>query len=252
MNDAHEKKLTNPARRLYTILAGAGEPHFQNKQFRAYLAASFGGDEKNDLEMFHKLLGVYDLVALTDRRLSTMKHHKRNTYASCVKPIVTTLQQTQLNSAANQISTQLGVGPLHVLDLASDALDQEQPEFLIEQTELDALYADAENLEAKIESAKLPAELRTLLIDSIDRIKAAIKNYPLSGAEGLDHAIKEAYGTAFVEHAVVLPEKDNPVVRAFWDWLGKINATVSACKNAYAAGLIASDVIIHLLEYISR
>lgn len=179
------------------------------------------GTRRSDSEMFRKLFGVYDLVALTDRRLSTMKHHKRSTYASCIKPIVTTLQQTQLNHGAPQISSQLGGGPLHILDLASDALDEEQPEFLIEQAELDALYADAEQLEAKIESAKLPTELRVLLIHSIDRIKAAIKDYALSGAEGLDRAIKEAYGTAFVEYAVVLPEKDNPIVRAFWDWLGR-------------------------------
>jgi len=252
MNDARNRTLTNPAKRLHTILVGAGAPDYQNKQFRIYLAARLGGDEKNDLEMFRKLLGVYDLVALTDRRLSVMKHHRRHTYASCIKPIVKTLQQMQLNTGAHQITQQLGGGPLHILDLASDALDEEQPEFLIEQAELDALYADAEQLEEKIESAELPPELRALLVDSIERIKAAIKNYTLGGAEGLDRAIKEAYGTAFVEHAVVLPAKENPIVRAYWDWLGKINATVSACKNAYAAGLIASDVIVHLLEYINR
>jgi len=49
-----------------------------------------------------------------------------------------------------------------------------------------------------------------------------------------------------------MPEKDNPIVRGFWDWLGKVNTTVSACKNAYAAGLIATDVVIHLLEYINK
>jgi hypothetical protein len=249
-NEAHEgRKLTNPARRLYNILADTSATEGRGKHFRNYLAAKLGGDEKNDLDMFRKLLGVYDLVALTDRRLSTMKHHKRDTYASCIKPIVTTLQHMQLNSPAHQIHQQLGTGPLNILDLASEALDEEQPELLIEQTALDALYADAEQLEAKIESAGLPTELRVLLVNSIDRIKAAIRNYTLGGAEGLDRAIKEAYGAAFVEHAVVLPEKDNPIVHAFWDWLGKINATVSACKTAYATGLIATDVVIHLLEY---
>jgi hypothetical protein len=49
-----------------------------------------------------------------------------------------------------------------------------------------------------------------------------------------------------------MPEKDNPIVRGFWDWLGRTNNTVSACKNAYAAGLIATDVVVHLLEYMSH
>ena len=252
MNDPHSKTLTNPAKRLHAILSGAGAVEYRNKHFRQYLAAVLGGDEKNDLEMFRKLLGIYDLVALTERRLATMKHHKRETYASCISPIVKILQHTQLNNAANHITQQLGNGPLHILDLASDALDQEQPEFRIEQAELDALYSEAEKLEEQITSADLPVELRTLLLDCINRIKTAIRNYNLGGAEGIDRAIKEAYGTAFVEHAVVLPEKDSPFVRAFWDWLAKINTTISASKNAYAAGRIASDVVIHLLEYINR
>ncbi len=127
-----------------------------------------------------------------------MKHHKRQTYMSCIRPIVTTLQHMQLDTTTNQIAQQLGGGPLHILNLASDALDQEQPELLIEQTELDALYSDAEKLEDQIRSADLPAELTTLLLDSIRRIKAAVKNYKLGGADELDRAIKEAYGTAFM------------------------------------------------------
>jgi len=251
MDEPQRKTLTNPAKRLHAILAGAGAKEYQNKEFRKYLAATLGGDERNDLDMFRNLLGVYDLVALTERRIATMRHHKRQTYASCIRPVVTVLQHMQLNTASNQITQQLQ-HPLDILDLASDALDQEQPEFLIEQSELDALYLDAEKLEEMIKSAELPLELATLLLDCINRIKTALKNYKLTGAEGLDRAIKEAYGTAFVEHAVVLPEKDNPIVGAFWDWLGKINTTVSACKSAYAVGLIASDVVIHLLEYINR
>jgi hypothetical protein len=252
MNEPQRKTLTNPAKRLHAILAAAGDKNYQNKEFRKYLAETLGGDATNDLDMFRNLLGIYDLVALTDRRIATMQHHKRQTYATCIRPVVTVLQHMQLNTAAHRLPEQLQSGPLHILDLASDALDQEQPEFLIEQNELDALYSDADKLEESIKSADLPLELQTLLLDSINRIKAALKNYKLSGLEGLDRAIREAYGAAFVDHSVVLPEKDNPIVRSFWDWLGKINTTVSGCKNAYAAGLIATDAVIHLLDYISR
>ena len=59
----------------------------------------------------------------------------------------------------------------------------------------------------------------------------------------------EAYGMAFVEHAIVLPQKENPVVRSFWDWLGRLNSVVSACKTAYAAGQIASDAVFRALDY---
>jgi hypothetical protein len=43
--------------------------------------------------------------------LSVMKHHRRHTFASCIKPIVKTLQQMQLNTGAHQITQQLGGGP---------------------------------------------------------------------------------------------------------------------------------------------
>src|SRR5947199_10478171 len=118
MNDPNQKTLTNPAKRLHTILTDAGAKDYHNKQFRFYLAATLGGDQTNDLDMFRNLLGIYDLVALTERRLTTMKHHKRETFVSCIKPIVKTLQHMQLNTVTNQIEQQLGGGPLHILDLA--------------------------------------------------------------------------------------------------------------------------------------
>jgi len=252
MDTPHEKKLTNPAKRLHAILNGTGDQSVVNKAFREYLAGRLGGDAKNDLEMLRKVLGLYDLVSLTDRRIGLMKHLKRQTFAACIKPIVTTLQQTSLDTQASQIANQLRVGPLPILDLASDALDVEQPEFLIEQSELDGLYTDADGLAAKIEASDVPPDLRAILTESIERIKKAIKDYPLGGAEGLDRVIKESYGTVIVESAVVLPQKDNPTVRAYWDWLARINATVAASKNAYALGLLAADVIVRLLDHIAR
>lgn len=248
--DASPRHLTNPAKRLHQILAGAGNQPHAHQPFRHYLAALLGGTPSNDLEMFRKLLGLYDLVALTDHRLSNMKHLKRATFAGCIKPIITTLQGMQLDVQAQNITNQLGGGPLLILDLASDALDQEQPEFELRKADLDNLYADAERFEGRIRDADLAPELQTLLLDCLVRIKAALKNYMLAGLEGIDRAVKEAYGTGLVERATVLAEKDNPIVRDFWDWLGGLNETVSGCKSAYTGGLIGGATVIQLLENI--
>jgi len=249
MNATDKKILTNPARRLHSILSGIDVANPANIPLRGYLAARFGGEQTDDLEMFRKLLAIYDLVAVTDQRLALMRHPKRNTFASCIKPIVTALQQTQLNTAMSHLTNQLKNGPLPILDLAADVLDAEQPEYLIDQSELDSLLKEADELKARVQESDVPLDLKQILIGLVERIKRAILDYPLSGAEGLDKAIKEAYGTAFVEHAIVLPQKENPVVRGFWDWLGRLNSVVSACKTAYAVGQIASDAVFRALDY---
>jgi hypothetical protein len=241
--------LTNPARRLHSILSGDNVANPAQLPLRRYLAARFGGDEKDDLEMFRKLLAIYDLVAITDQRFALMRHPKRATFVSCIKPIVTALQQTQLNTPMSHMTNQLANGPLPILDLAADVLDIEQPEYLIDQGELDRLLKEAEEMKARIQESDVPLELKQILLGLIERIKRAIIDYPLSGAEGLDKTIKEAYGTAFVEHAVVLPQKENPVVKGFWDWLGRLNSVVSACKTAYSVGQIASEAVFNALDY---
>jgi hypothetical protein len=248
MNDS-DRKLTNPARRLHVLFEGTtvGAQHLQ---FRQYLADRLGGNAADDLEMLRKILGLYDLVSLTERRFALMQHPKRRIFASCIPPIVKTLQGMQLGSPAVQISQQLSAGPLPILELAADALDEEDPEFLIEQSEIDELLKASEALQESFDSSGLPTELRGVLVESMDRIKTALKSYAFTGIEGIDRAMKEAYGTVFVEHAVVLPEKDNPVVRDYWSWLGRVNTLVSVCKNAYATVRLTGDVIVHMLDYL--
>ncbi len=249
MEDSAGKILTNPARRLHSILSGADVQAPAQVPLRQYLSVRFGGEAKDDLEMFRKLLAIYDLVAVTDQRISLMTHPKRSTFASCIKPIVTALQQTQLDSGISNLTNQLINGPLPILDLAADVLDVEQPEYLIDQSDLHSLLKETKELEAQIRESDVPVDLKQILLGLTERLERAITDYPLSGAEGLDRVIKEAYGTAFVEHAIVLPHKEDPVVKAFWDWLGRINSVVSACKNAYAAGQIASDAVFNALDY---
>jgi hypothetical protein len=249
MDANNNKKLTNPARRLHVLLAGT-TVGAQGRQFRHYLAERLGGNPSDDLEMLRKVLGLYDLVSLTERRFALMKHPRRQIFASCIQPIVAGLQGMQLNSQAVQISQQLAVGPLPILELGADALDLEGPEFLIEQSEIDELLKGAQELQEKFESSGLPTELRRILVESLERIKTALKNYGFTGIEGIDRAVKEAYGTVFVEHAVILPEKENPIVRDYWNWLGRINSVVSACKNAYATVQLTGEVIVHMLDYL--
>jgi hypothetical protein len=249
MDEINEKKLTNPARRLHILLEGTGLGE-QGRQFRHYLADRLGGDFHDDLQMLRKILGLYDLISLTERRFAQMQHPKRQIFASCIQPIVASLQRMQLDSAAAQISQQLVAGPLPILDLGADALDLEDPEFLIEQSEIDELLRGANELKEKFESSGLPAELRRILVESLERIKTALKNYGFTGIEAIDRAVKEAYGTVFVEHAVILPEKENPVARDYWNWLGRLNSVVAACKNAYPAVRLTGEVIVHMLDYL--
>jgi hypothetical protein len=108
-----------------------------------------------------------------------MRHPKRSTFASCIKPIVTALQQTQLNTAMSHLTNQLKNGPLPILDLAADVLDAEQPEYLIDQSELASLLKEAEEMETRIQESEVPLELKQILLGLIERIKRAIVDYPL-------------------------------------------------------------------------
>ena len=245
MSIPDEKKLTNPAKRLHDVLANTNP-----QVFRQFLATRFGGDPKNDLQMLRKVLGLYDLVSLTERRISTMQHVKRSTLATCIQPIVSALQQMTLDHPASQLTQVTSQnGALHILDLAADALDREQSEYLLEQSELDTLITAAVELRQKVTEADLPDAVAKIIVDSLDKIDAALRNYALGGLEGIDRAVKEACGAAIVEHATMIPAKENPVVRAYWDWLSRVNATVAACKTAYAAGTALSDAMPHLLDY---
>jgi arginine decarboxylase-like protein len=142
-------------------------------------------------------------------------------------------------------------GALSILDLAADTLESEGSEFLLKQSEVDALVQAAEELRRQVVESDLTQNVKQIILESLDRIDEALRNYALGGLDGIDRAVKEAYGAAIVEHAAMMPQKDNPLVRGYWDWLGRVNATVSTCKTAYAAGEILSDKVSQFLEYLN-
>jgi hypothetical protein len=109
-----------------------------------------------------------------------------------VDRIAESLNPAALSSAWGGLRPHLSEETLFALNAWSEMLPDEESE--IEMTALMQLLADIEDIESTLPDANLPEELKIVIRQQLDGIRAAIRDYRIVGATGLRKA---------AEHAVV-------------------------------------------------
>lgn len=95
-----------------------------------------------------------------------------------------------------------------------------------------AIVSLINELELLLQDAALPDHLVALIRHHIELIELTISNYPITGAQGLRVASKQAVGD-FVESAdEITANQDSPAVKAFGELWKKVNTVTDAAIKA--------------------
>ena len=228
-------QLTNPARRLHSFLVAARGIE-ENTRVNAALAQWFSVPEVDMAEIFTKFSAFLRLIEDTERHLTNVDDPNKDNFLKCIPPIKDTYAKINLDALWRQYGGKPTDSDLALLSLGAQALDKHQREALIAGNKLDEIRQETTELFDKVQESDLDSDLRVIILDLLETILRSISEYKIRGAEGLKKAVAESVGRLTLEKHLVLQEKDNDSLKAFWSLLAKLNLVVSSALYADALG----------------
>lgn len=244
-----ERIPSSPARRLHSFVGKARtDKKILQTAAKQYIATEFSVDKDDTLEIYRSYSVVLSLLRQTrlalERSDSTMKQPCLNV----IPRIAKALSQMQLEQAWNLVNSPITEGDYDLLAIAAQILESDGYELLLTESELTEFEAEANEIAAEIAQAELPDDVKAVLGQLFDNLRQSLKDYHVSGVDGLKSALASAYGQIILEAETIAPHKRDSVLVSAWGWFGKINTAVSTIGHAHNAGKLIGEVIDRLPE----
>ena len=242
--DKSERTSSSPARRLHSFIgkARADKKIIQNSA-KNYIASEFSVDPQDTLEIYRSYSVVLSLLRQTQIALERSENLMKVPCLNAIPRIASALSRMQLDQGWSLVNQAITDGDFDLLAIAAQILESDGYELLLSDAELAEFANEAEELESEIKAADLPDELKAVVNQLVEGLRQSLKDYPVSGVDGLKSALASAYGQIILELDVLAPHKEEAAVIKIWDWFGKINTAVSIIGHAKNAGKFIIEVI---------
>jgi len=209
------KILTNPAKRLHAILLQGRDNKYHGQSTLDVLSDLFGANKNNLIEVYSKYIGLLELIAHTENKLKTIDHSQKRSFLTFIDPIRAVLKSIDPNSIWQLNQQNPRDLDLAMLELAGDALDEFQPEALIEENELEEIKTQTNDLKNEVLNSEISIDLKSVIHELLENIVRSIDDYQINGAEGLKRSLSESYGRVLVDKEIVFPEREKPIIKKF-------------------------------------
>jgi hypothetical protein len=210
---------------------------------KQYIGSEFGVDPEDTLEIYRSYSVVLSLLRQTRIALERSSNPMKQPCLNAIPRIAKALSQMQLEQQWSLVNQPITDGDYDLLAIAAQILELDGYELLLTDAELDEFTAEANEIELEIVESELPAELKAVLGQLFEGLRQALKDYSVSGVDGLKSALASAYGQIILEAEIISPYKQDSALIKVWGWFGKINTAVSTIGHAHNAGKLISEVI---------
>jgi hypothetical protein len=223
-------KEDNPAGRLYKILLD-----LKSKQpplsMRVVWADVFGIEPGNIINIYSHLIRLQELVNEVDKsiRLQDVDHEIFLQHLPKVRAILTL---TNLDTPLSNVSTNLSESVLLALQFCSDKLSKACPERTPSEKEIKELLVEISQLAEHILNSHINKNLKEILSELVESMRQAVAEYRIRGGVGLRQEL--FYILERLQRTIPLLEKDkdNLLVKKFWEVLSRYDAFTSILVNA--------------------
>lgn len=234
--------LTNPARRLYSLLERGQFGRNPDRKIKPVLAKMFElKDNSDESEMYTKLATFLRLIATVERRCKAASDKRADQFLYAIKSVWSMFRG--INLEGNWSYSAISESDMGLIYLAAAYFDEFKEEALIDPKTLAEINAGATALSEEIVSGNLDERLKVIILDQLDAIQQSVDDYKIRGAEGLKKVLAESTGMIVLEKDAFAKNKDNPTVKKFWDVLTKINTAVRGAELAHYLGDAVAEAI---------
>jgi hypothetical protein len=224
-----------PVGRLHNLLQAALQQSEQ-KSIRQVWAAVLGIPENDHAAILFGIAETIILVREAKEAISRLEGVNTELYLKPFPQIERVFSNSNLDRPWNSARSPLDAATMYGLQIGSDAVSRVAPEPALTPDDLTAIQEKVDALYDQVIAADLPQQLRSIVLERLDEIRRALKNYLLWGTKGLARAVERAAGAAWVNSELFRAAADNETVMEFFRLLAWIHSAAKAVGGAKLIG----------------
>ena len=248
------QEALNPASRLLVLLKSAlpGDP---SQQMTSVWATLFDLPEQSEMAVVRCLIAMADCLDETKRLLSTRDGINLALYTSEFSSIEAALAPGTLRHNRQQVLTPyLQPTVLTRLEFCAEELRRFYREEPIPAEDLAAIQIAVDALFNQVYESRLDSLLRVVLLEELEKLRAALVTYRIRGAKGLADSCRSLIGTLVTQDssaAAAAPEA-RPLLAKFAQIAKQVSEAVTSAVSIYKALQGPVNKVLDMLGYEAR
>jgi len=244
----------NPAGRLLVLLRSAlpGDP---NQQMTSVWATLFDLPEQSEMSVVRCLVAMADCIDEIKRLLATREGINLALYTSEFSSIEAAIAPGVLRQTRQQaLIPYLQPTVLTRLEFCAEELRRFYREDPIPVEDLSAIQSAVEELFKQVFESGIDSLLRIVLLEELEKLRAALVMYRIRGAKGLADACRSLVGTLSTQGAstaAATPEAQ-PLLSRFAKIIKQVSDVTTNAMSIYKAIQGPVNSVIGLLGYEAR
>ena len=218
------ERTTNSALRLHRILLALRAAARDGRPIRDVLGEVFDLDPADDLALRRRLLAVDELFAQSEAAITSIPGLDRPRYLRYFPAARKGLLASRLDQDSRRyvpFQEALSDIVLQSVEFCGLRIAEEFPELVLPGDDLAELEARLTALFAHTARADLDPQLRTVSLDILQSLRAAVADYRIHGAQGLQEAVERAVGKLTV-HCLRAKKQRGPFAPSALDQLTRL------------------------------
>ena len=217
---------TNPAGRLYKILAAARQKP-QDAKVRDVWADVLDCPTEDDAELSRRVVEVYGLSQETQKLLRLLPDLNHDLYLTSFPKLEKAIFPLNLQATWQpQRNILLDEGVLTRLQFCAEELGKHYSEEAIGQDDLEEISSLLADLFSSVETSSIPTALRLAVLEELERIRAALSMYRIKGAKGVKEAMQALLGAVVANRESLqdLPTDESDVLQRLGKLIDKLDS----------------------------
>ncbi|MDQ3284004.1 MAG: hypothetical protein M3Q69_21580 [Acidobacteriota bacterium] len=208
-------EFTNPGQRLLDILLIARGRASDDTTGWVWVEA-LGGKRGDERELLIRLAELRHLVDHTENSIRAIEGLNQNLYLRWLSSVSQAISPLRLNNNWTETRRSLEDTTIQALEFAANELARRHQERVIPGDQLEALLTDLNKVVDSVIRSALEAPLKELLVRELERLRRAILNYRIRGADALREALEHAVGVVVLNKDALARNADEGELKGFW------------------------------------
>ncbi len=227
------KQPNNPAARLLEIINKARSIP-GNVSTGDGWAKLFDLNSKDLPEILLRISDLFQLIYETRRAVEELNDYDHQLYLRPIDKVVSAFTTIRFDIEWAHIINQFDETTLYGLSICSDVLSKYSKEQPIDEETIKALLKDVNDLQEDVLKSGLPDELRSFLLEQLEKLRSALLNYRVFGSKRLKSTLESITGAVFLKGNDIAPFWDNPLVKRTIGILTQIANIVTVAQGFQA------------------
>jgi len=232
----------NPAGRLVSILRAAKAKGQDQNPARQVWADLLGVEQNNLPQLLVQLGHLIELPELIRKEISRHEDIDQAIFLKWLPKVQKSFSNINLTASFKNFMNPIDEAALDGLDFCSDLLSRRKPEKTLDQKELDSIYKDVSVLIDDILDSDTNQYLKQFMLEKLDDVIQAIRNYKIRGAKPIEKAVESTLGSIVTHKGIYEETKKSKNGSRFWKLLARVAIVVNIVAGSIQIGETAINL----------